>query len=304
MRYVEYPPHPSLAPFVRCFWLMADDNPACADRVERIVPDGCIEVIIHYASTFRALHDADNQARNQRSIIAGQITRCLHLQPTGRIGMVGIRFEPGGAAAFLRLSMDALSDRVAPLEAAWGPIAAELEERVCAAKTDHERIRLLQMALMSRREQAASNFDNVVSSCVSRAASAGGTLSMDQLIAVSGMSGRQLERRFHRVVGITPKFLCRIMRFRRIFDIVERHDSIDWRSAALACGYYDQAHLIRDFRAFADRSPAAFIAEEDGMARCLTQRAEKGSPEAPDPPGALSNLSNTPPIPCGRLIPF
>lgn len=275
MRYVEYPPHPSLAAHVRCFWLMEDDDPACAARIERIIPDGCIEIIIHYASTFRDPHDADNRARVHRTIVAGQITRCLHLQPTGPIGMVGIRFEPGGAAAFLGLPMDELSDRIAPLDAAWGPFAAELEDSVRAARTDHERIRLLQHAMMSLARHAADRLDNVIAACVSHASATGGTVPVDELVTLSGMSGRQLERRFLRVVGLTPKFLCRIMRFRRVFDIIEHSGAIDWRSAALACGYYDQAHLIRDFKAFADRSPAAFIADAEGIARCLTLRPDQ-----------------------------
>lgn len=273
MRYAEYPPHPRLAAHVRCLWIMDDSAPTRPGRVERVVPDGCIEIIIHYADPFRSADDPAAAAQNCRALVAGQITRCLRLHPTGRIGMIGIRFNPDGAAAFLRLPMHELSDRVAPLEDFWGPCAAEIEERVAAAKTDIERVRVVQQALMHRADHARPANDPVLAACVRRAIDSGGTASVDELAAHAHLSSRQLERRFLSAVGLTPKFLSRIIRFRRVFEQVGHAGQIDWRRAALACGYYDQAHLIRDFRAFADRPPVAFFSQETGMARCLTQGA-------------------------------
>jgi transcriptional regulator GlxA family with amidase domain len=80
-----------------------------------------------------------------------------------------------------------------------------------------------------------------------------------ELMSEFDLSGRQLERRFHQVVGIRPKLLCRILRFRRLVDATACGTQ-DWAALALDCGYYDQAHLIHDFREFTGQTPAAAVA--------------------------------------------
>jgi AraC-like DNA-binding protein len=79
--------------------------------------------------------------------------------------------------------------------------------------------------------------------------------------ALLGVSPRQLERRFKMRVGISPKYFARIRRFQRVFPAIE--EGSEWVDAAAACGYYDQAHLIRDFRAFAGEPPSHLLAGDD-----------------------------------------
>jgi len=86
------------------------------------------------------------------------------------------------------------------------------------------------------------------------------TVDVARVAAHLGVSSRQLERRFQRCVGLSPKFFARLRRFQRVFPELE-HEG--WVGAAAACGYYDQAHLIRDFRAFAGEPPAALVAGDD-----------------------------------------
>ncbi|MBC8082760.1 MAG: AraC family transcriptional regulator [Hymenobacter sp.] len=71
-----------------------------------------------------------------------------------------------------------------------------------------------------------------------------------------GISGRYLERLFGQAVGVSPKYFCRIIRFQQTFRWLERTDSLT--AVAATCGYYDQAHFIRDFRHFTGTTPSAF----------------------------------------------
>ena len=82
-----------------------------------------------------------------------------------------------------------------------------------------------------------------------------------------GLSSRQFERRFRNVVGIPPKLFSRMQRFQRVFQTME--DRANWVDAAVSCGYYDQAHLIRDFRQFSGTTPTALLAEEFDLSRCF-----------------------------------
>jgi transcriptional regulator GlxA family with amidase domain len=81
-----------------------------------------------------------------------------------------------------------------------------------------------------------------------------------------GLSLRQFERRFQATVGLRPKVFCRIQRFNRISGMLEQPVR-SWADTAAACGYYDQAHLIRDCRSLTGTVPARLLAEDSDLAR-------------------------------------
>jgi transcriptional regulator GlxA family with amidase domain len=76
----------------------------------------------------------------------------------------------------------------------------------------------------------------------------------------TGWSARHLIARFREEIGVTPKLAARILRFERVVARVEQARGVGWADIAYDCGYYDQAHLNRDFRQFAGTSPTAFAA--------------------------------------------
>ena len=112
---------------------------------------------------------------------------------------------------------------------------------------------LLLRCLLARDDRGAS-----LRGAISSILESGGRISVDRLASDSGISGRQLERRFVSDVGIGPKLLCRVLRFQQVFQAVERSDR-NWAAIAADCGYYDQAHLIRDFQQFAGQTPAVLF---------------------------------------------
>jgi AraC-like DNA-binding protein len=79
-----------------------------------------------------------------------------------------------------------------------------------------------------------------------------------------------LERRFLQDVGVSPKVLCRILRFQQVFRVVEADPT--WANVAVECGYYDQAHLIRDFRQFAEKTPTALFDSQSALTEAFTRK--------------------------------
>ena len=127
MQYHEYPPPPSLRPYVRCFWaLEAPAVPGGAlesSAEETVLPDGCTELIVHFGDRYRvreaspAPGGAPAVPRVQSfAVVGGPIQRAIRLEPTGATGIVAARFEPHGAAAFLRDSASRFTDRILDLE--------------------------------------------------------------------------------------------------------------------------------------------------------------------------------------------
>ena len=97
-------------------------------------------------------------------------------------------------------------------------------------------------------------------------------LEHDQLANDAGISSRQLERRFLREIGLGPKLLGRIIRFQQVFRAVERCDAA-WATVAIECGYYDQAHLIRDFHQFARQTPGVLFGHQSALTESFTRKA-------------------------------
>jgi transcriptional regulator GlxA family with amidase domain len=91
--------------------------------------------------------------------------------------------------------------------------------------------------------------------------SSGGRVSVAELARAADLSTRQLERRFHERVGFAPKLFARLVRFQRALSLL-RAGGASLGEVAAACGYYDQPHLVRDFRRFAHESPARFLRVE------------------------------------------
>ncbi|HBR69178.1 MAG TPA: hypothetical protein DEA55_07375, partial [Rhodospirillaceae bacterium] len=91
---------------------------------------------------------------------------------------------------------------------------------------------------------------------------ASGDISMSALMAQFALSGRQLERLFQQYVGLRPKSFSRILRFKHVMRLAEQGRIANWAELALLAGYYDQAHLIRDFRQFAGESPTQLFTPE------------------------------------------
>jgi AraC-like DNA-binding protein len=125
--------------------------------------------------------------------------------------------------------------------------------------------------------------DRITEGAVSQILSSGGSIETSELAFRLGLSTRQLQRKFKVEVGIGPKLLGRIQRFQHVFSALE--SSRDWVQAAVACGYYDQAHLIRDFRELSGEAPAALLAPDTDLAFHFLQRAVRN--------GQMSQISKT-----------
>ncbi len=273
MRYEEYLPPPPLAPYVRCFWVLEDPHAAHGSAPERVVPDGCCEIIVHFGSRFRRVEDDGRAVAQRRSVVAGQITRHLLLTPTGPAGMIGVRFRPGGARPFVGAPVHELQGDVLGLEETWGADAAELEERVAACADDRARVAVTSAALLRRLELARPLRPETRLAVTALVSSSGG-VAVAELARRVGWGRRRLERAFRDEVGLSPKVLARVLRFqsvvqRSVLPAATASRTPQWAILALDAGYADQSHMVREFRAFAGLSPTQYAAAEHAMADAL-----------------------------------
>jgi AraC-like DNA-binding protein len=159
-----------------------------------------------------------------------------------------------------------LAQRVVDIDAILAPRSgiAELRERMCEAEDLGVALARLEAWLLQQYAR---------SKCSPHAATQiGGTLlrgdsgpSVESLARECGVSARRLHELFLREVGLPAKRLSRILRFRRALEQLARSPHADLRVVALECGYYDQSHMYRDFRALAGMTPLEYVSHRDGV---------------------------------------
>lgn len=256
MDYAEFAPIAPLAPFVRCVWTF--DASAPGDAVQRIVPDGRPELVVHCGEPYAELDRRGAAHPQPRALFAGQVTRPLRLRARGRAAVIGVRFHPAGARPFLGQAMRGTTDARIPLDLLFPEMGAALMHDVAAAPGAVERIQRIQGFVLARIAAHRHERDALVESAVARIENAAGIVDVAEMAADAAIGRRQLERRFGDAVGVGPALLAAIFRFRRVFDVIERDASRPWTDAALAGGYCDQGHFIREFRRFVGCSPTEF----------------------------------------------
>jgi AraC-like DNA-binding protein len=269
VRYSEYHPQPPLNALVECFWALESNSEGTPPTPERILPDGCVELILNFASPF-VQYSGDLQKLQPRNFIVGQMTQPMLISPTGPVQLIGIRFHPGGTAPFFRIPMHELRNQVVELASFARPLEVKLK---AAATEDYgepvDKVAVLEKLLTSLLLESGSDLRllGIAAKIVGRA----GMISIDDLAYQSGLSGRQLERRFLNDIGVGPKLLSRILRFQQVFRAVEAN-RVSWPEVAVDCGYYDQAHLIRDFRQFAQQTPSVLFAEQTQLTESFMRK--------------------------------
>jgi len=266
MEYREIKPNAGASRFIKCYWLLEGDSAqtSAENDVQRIVPDGRTELIFNLGRPFASEQRGAWKTQPQ-SFIAGQITGPLLLRSEGRTRTLGIRFHPHGATRILGMPVRELTDAEVPL----GDISPRLHQRFARLgdlSPSQGLAALDDIVDECTRDHAEDEEDSLVSAAVGAFERAGGLMSIGDVADYVGLSQRQLQRRFLDAVGILPKLFCRMQRFQRVFRAMEA-PHVDWVDAAVDCGYYDQAHLIRDFREFSGKTPTTLLAEEIDLSR-------------------------------------
>ena len=266
MHYREYPPSPDLAPFVRCFWTLSGAPPQGAP--ERLLPDGRTEIAIHLGDPFDRLVAPGCRERQHRALFIGQLDTHVSLEPTGVVSVFGACFHPDGASAFTHWPQHETAGYILPLDDIWGAGACALEESVRNACGHTGRIAAAESFLRRRirRREPDPRLRAAIELIEGEP-----WQHIAAIAASTGSTARRLERVFLDRVGCPPKTLARINRFQRVLALREQRPHWNWARAAAESGYYDQAHLIADFRRFSGSTPALHQDDVTAMERLFLQ---------------------------------
>lgn len=212
--------------------------------VERL-PDGRTTLV------FRAL--AGGQTGDLS--VAGPRTHALFKHATDVTRAVIVQFKPGWSASLLGVAATTLTDRIIPLADLWGRPGAELGAELLAAPSLSAVIDRLTAALARRARHTREPAADQLARHAVRLLEAG-ELRVEHVADRLGVTARHLRRAFSESVGIGPKAFARTVRLQHA--VRRAATSSDWARIAADAGYYDQAHLIADFRQLVGLTPGAF----------------------------------------------
>jgi AraC-like DNA-binding protein len=254
----EYAIPPRLSPFVSSIWSFEDTGTVLEKSRERILPDACVELVIHFRHPFRNYFADGTTNLQPPSFVVGQTKRFLEIQQCGASGFVAVRFHARSAYLFFRPPLTEIANSVVPLREIWNSRADEYTERVALACGMSERIWVVEKMLLEALCENGRR-DCAIERCVQFIQNASEPIAIRELASTVGLSIRQLGRRFQNAVGMGPKQFSRVNRFIRAARRLHEHTDASLTETAYSCAYFDQAHFNHDFREFAGMTPSQFI---------------------------------------------
>ncbi|KAB2949836.1 MAG: AraC family transcriptional regulator [Rhizobiaceae bacterium] len=218
-----------------------------------------VPLVISFAAPFsialgRTPHRGDAIASFAAGLYAGPVV----MDSPGTAECVQVNFTPLGAARFFGLPLSELADAMVTLDDLGDRALRGLRERLGDEPDAGRRLDLVE-AFVVRRVFSGRPCDPEIAWAYRRIVASSGRVRIAGLAEEIGCSRRHLFSRFRRDVGLAPKTVGRMARFQGALAWSTRVAAPDWADVAAACGYADQAHLTREFTAFAGSSPAAWL---------------------------------------------
>jgi AraC-like DNA-binding protein len=258
MLFQEHQPPSCLEPYVRYYWTLQLETHPVSYSDQRLLTEG-FEFTFNLADPVDIINCDGQRTRISATGIIGPMSRPMRMRSTGPIHLFGICFLPGGGYHFFKYPAHELVDQSPGVEDLWGTKGREFVAHVQSdCQTTQDCIEAINVYLINRLESNRRD-DLVTQKAIATIESCNGRITIEQLSRRLGLSRRHLTRKFKERIGITPKQLCRNTRFKQVYKLIETSSPDSWADMAVTCGYYDQSHLINEFKYFTGSSPDAYF---------------------------------------------
>lgn len=261
MNYETFIPAPNLAAIVKCYWIL--EIPGNIDTPkQRVIPDGCIEMCFILGDDIKRFTSESTFILQPRAMVFGQITQPYFVQPTGYVDTFAVRFYPYGFANVISQPIHELANKETPLSSLFeAPLAKTLEQQIIEAPTTSARINIIEDFLL-RRLTDPSIIDHIVRSTIDLLSQRKGSVSISTILKDNPSKRRNLERKFSKQVGISPKQLGKIIRLQAALKMMLNEGGANLTQIAYESEYYDQAHFIKDFKEFTGVNPKEYLTDD------------------------------------------
>jgi AraC-like DNA-binding protein len=260
MNYNIAKPGPFLSQYVKQYWTMEHCHLSSTEHTQRIVPCGLFEVIF-YLSGNASSSNGDTQM-NETIMVSGQQKGYYDIRISGSLSLFAIYFHPHGLSLLLDLPLTELYNQSIPLKLLLKDKISNLEDDLFENQSFEQRIAIAEKFLIAhfQRTEQKYQYENI-KHAVNIINRHQGMIEVDELASHSCLSRKQFERVFSAIIGTTPKQFLKIVRFQNAIYQKSKQPDISLTQIALNCGYYDQAHMINDFKSLSGFTPKQFFSD-------------------------------------------
>ena len=257
MIYQKFSPPPHLKHYIECFYVW--EYSFLQPQLVESPPTAFTSMVFNYGNPYAVKNIKYEFLSVPQFFVTGQATTSYHLSLVGTVGMVGIVFRPAAMHTLFNLPLGELTDeRFDIADILRGSEIRDLQAKIMDAQNTSERIGLLNHFLSIQLMKNESRFD-VVDFTANQILEAKGLVNISDMMNNLFMCRRQFERKFFQKVGLSPKFYARTRRLGYLCSLMAGKREVNWQHMLYDCGYYDQAHFIKDFTAFLGRTPTEYL---------------------------------------------
>ncbi|MEO8394890.1 MAG: helix-turn-helix domain-containing protein [Chloroflexota bacterium] len=235
----RYFPAPDLAFFVMRYWIIRWDLDE--PHVQETLPYPCVNLAFEKNKTL--VYGVERGKAQNRIEGKGQV--------------FGVKFRPGAFYPFIKIPMTQLTDRTLPVGEIFGIDDKALEDAVLSLDDDEAMIALVESFLRDHLPERDENI-TLINQIVDCIVDDRRIIKVDDIVALMGIQKRTLERLFSQYVGVSPKWVIQRYRLHEAAEQLAADPVGDCSQMALALGYFDQAHFIKDFKAVIGTTPAEY----------------------------------------------
>ncbi|HMI05434.1 MAG TPA: AraC family transcriptional regulator [Pedobacter sp.] len=264
MNYQTFNPPEILQPFIKHFWALEGDAAGNSEKTFSAIPDGCPGVIM--VQSEKEAFCLNNNKKLPNIFLYGQTIRPATFSAVGKIGAIGICFQPHALKSIFGLDADELTNSCTDLSLIGSKSNNNLSDQLLNAATIDEQIRLLSFYLFEQYQSNDRHPDGIIKYAISQLTHSKGKMSIKELNQKVQVSERTLERKFKESVGISPQLYSRIIRFQESLNQLRKSDYDRLSDIAYDNDYADQSHFIRVFKEFTGFSPIEFKKNSDEVA--------------------------------------
>ncbi|MCD7972689.1 MAG: helix-turn-helix transcriptional regulator [Candidatus Azobacteroides sp.] len=251
-------PSGELAPYVKKYWGM-ENYDFKESYSYRTVPSGLPELIFYFGNKPVSL-DKDIPIEDNM-LLCGHKSSFLDLEFSAGFSVFSVLFRPEGLKAFFDLPATEFYNKNIPLRFLLKNDANQLEDQLAASHSFHEKVLLIESFLYKLLHKKENKKDNLkrIHHSIELLTRTGGNSSVNALASSSCLSRKQYERIFSSTVGISPKQFARVARFQHALARKALQKSESLTALAYDCGYYDQSHMIHEFKALTGYTPSEYF---------------------------------------------
>ncbi|MEM8817784.1 MAG: helix-turn-helix transcriptional regulator [Pseudomonadota bacterium] len=279
-RVTTCPPPLDLAPYIESFW---ETYGTVGYGYEKLLPSGTAEFMLNLGPPQSVLERPadDNPATFRHAWLSGiqqapLLTAPAHGADTFTTHFVSASLRPEGVCELFGTDAIDTAGRVIDAEDLVGYGIRSLRDSMGETSRTSVRFAALADFLRLQRKTRARPAPFAAVWAMGRTLASNGDLRIDQLCDELGISRKHLNKAYSSATGLSPKTYARLTRFRSVLSRLQ--EPLDaWADIAADRGYFDQAHLIRDFKQFAGETPASFLKTRapDGESVNFTERPER-----------------------------